>query len=418
MQSNNFVERMFQSYYEDNSVSVNGPSMIEKREFGFVSFTRGMIRHKGFGSKDGLQEFLRSMAPSDAYYSCAYYDDPEGAMEKKGWSGADLIFDIDADHILTSCNKIHDEWTCESCQLAGKGVTPRECPICGGARFTARTWLCHECLDSAKAETVKLLDMLERDFGFGEKEVHVFFSGHRGYHVHVESTFVKELDSVARKEIVDYVIGLGFDTGVRSLARNWLGEAGLRDPLRPGDLTPTQGWLGRLAVGIYDFILKAKQDDLVEMGVKKKIAETLLQNRALILKRWNPLGIYPPVKGLGPETWKRIAEFCVSSISAHVDTIVTTDVHRLIRLTDSLHGKTGLKKVEFPVATIEVFDPFKSPIAFKGGTAAVFVSDVPEFRLGDETFGPYNGCRVELPIAAALLLVCKGRAEIVSYDVS
>ena len=65
------------------------------------------------------------------------------------------------------------------------------------------------------------------------------------------------------------------------------------------------------------------------------------------------------------------------------------------------------------MSTIDVFDPFKSAVAFKISTVSVFVSDAPEFRLDDETFGPYKNQKVELPTAAAVLLICKGRAEVV-----
>ena len=99
--------------------------------------------------------------------------------------------------------------------------------------------------------------------------------------------------------------------------------------------------------------------------------------------------------------------------SAEIDTVVTTDIHRLIRLTDTLHGKTGLKKVEFPVSAIEGFDPFKRAVVFKTGSVSVLVSDAPEFRLGDEMFGPYKKQKVVLPTAAAMLLVCKGRAGVI-----
>jgi hypothetical protein len=79
-----------------------------------------------------------------------------------------------------------------------------------------------------------------------------------------------------------------------------------------------------------------------------------------------------------------------------------------------LHGKTGLKKVNFPHSHIRDFDPFKEAVAFKRGAAKIFVHDAPEFRLGDSTFGPYKDQKVELPTAAALLLVCKGRAEVLA----
>ena len=96
-----------------------------------------------------------------------------------------------------------------------------------------------------------------------------------------------------------------------------------------------------------------------------------------------------------------------------IDTVVTIDIHRLIRLTNTLHGKTGLKKSEVPISGIEHFDPFKSALAFKEGTVIILVSDAPEFRLGDETYGPYNERKIELPTAAALMLLCKGAAKVV-----
>jgi hypothetical protein len=78
----------------------------------------------------------------------------------------------------------------------------------------------------------------------------------------------------------------------------------------------------------------------------------------------------------------------------------------------TLHGKTGLKKVEFPSKDLQTFDPFTGAVAFKKGTAKVFVSDAPEFRLSGETLGPYKNQTVELPIAAAVMLICKRRAQV------
>jgi DNA primase small subunit len=404
---------MFRSYYEEVDISPCSPVNIEKREFGFIEFGRGMVRHKSFKDENELGQYLKANSPSDAYYSSAYYSDPETTMEKKGWLGADLIFDIDADHIPTTCNKIHDEWTCEACHFAGIGITPEKCPVCGGQKFAAKTWLCQECLDSAKLETVKLLDMLANDFGLGEKDVHVFFSGHRGYHVHVESKSVLELDPVARKEIVDYVTGLGFNIGPDNIAGKTPSKAALQRMPRLSDI----GWRGRLASQMHSFILRAEANDLVNIGVKRRVAETLIQSKDSVLKNWNDIGSYGPAKGAGPETWKRIAESCFAASTSKVDTVVTTDIHRLIRLTGSLHGKTGLRKVEFPVSRIDDFDPFKIGVAFKGGRVTVSTNDVPEFRLGGETFGPYKDCKVDLPVAVAVLLICQDRAEIVDEHV-
>lgn len=409
MKSIAFIQRMFREYYASNSSLSEGPPMIEKREFGFASFEGWMLRHKSFKNNEELAFFLRDSTPRDAYFSCAYYENPEAEMEKKDWLGADLIFDIDADHIPTSCDKVHDEWTCGDCGFAGKGVAPEKCPICGSEKFDERTWPCEVCLASAKAETMKLLDMLVRDFGFSEKEVRVFYSGHRGYHVHIEGETVKSLDAVARKEIVDYVCGLGFDAVFHGIGeKSW----SMSPVLRSLSLSAS-GWRGRLAKGIYNFILNAKQEDYKSIGLKNNAIRAIMKNKDMILKSWGDVESRSVVKGVDFETWRKIAEFCAESQSAKVDTVVTTDIHRLIRLAGTLHGKTGLKKVEFSISDIEDFDPFKSAIAFKKGTVTVFVSNAPKFRLGDEMFGPYKKQKVELTTAAAVLLICKDMAEVV-----
>ena len=408
-QSRIFIQKMFRKYYEEHSSLVKAPSEIEKREFGFTLFKEGMLRHKSFQNIEALASFLSISAPLDAYFSCAYYENPEAEMEKKDWSGADLIFDIDADHIPTPCDKVHDEWICDNCKFVGKGVAPKNCPACGGEKFYTNTWPCEVCLSSAKVETVKLLDMLSQDFGFSKKEMRVFFSGHRGYHVHIEDGTINMFDSIARREIVDYVSALGFDTIFNKGNKKAWKRA--YDPSRLS--LYNLGWHARIAKGLHDFIFYAKEEDLVGIGLKKSVIKTILENKESILGDLSDSGNLIAVKGLGFETWRRIAEFCIQKQSAKIDTVVTTDVHRLIRMADTLHSKTGLKKVEFPISSIEDFDPFESARAFKKGTETIFVYDAPKFRLGDMMYGPYKNRKVELPTAVAMLLVCKRRAEIV-----
>ena len=403
MKSTAFVQQAFREHYTKDFSFSESLSMIEKREFGFALFEGWMLRHKSFDNKNELVSFLGNSVPRDAYFSCAYYEDPQAEMEKKGWSGADLVFDIDADHIPTSCDKVHDQWTCGKCGFAGKGVVPENCPVCGGEKFDESTWPCEVCLASAKYETVKLLDILMKDFGFSDKEIRVFFSGHRGYHVHVENEAVKDLDSVARKEIVDYVCGLGLDVPFQGLDEKGIKMLSVND----------YAWRGRIAKGIHDFVFIAKAQDYRDVGLRGNVAEAMVKNKGAILRNLNESKPWEAVKGVGPETWKKIMEHFIMSQSANVDTVVTTDTHRLIRLGGTLHGKTGLKKTEFPVPAINDFDPFKSAIAFREGTATVLVSNAPEFRLGDQTFGPYKNQKIELPTAAAVLLICRKRAEVI-----
>src|SRR3990170_3077535 len=300
-------------------------------------------------------------------------------MEKKGWQGADLVFDIDADHIPTKCNKIHDEWTCgnKQCGFSGKGITPESCRICGGEKFETKTWPCDLCLDSAKEETEKLVDMLGND-----------------------------LDSMGRKEIVDYVSGIGL-----SLIERGKKEQSKQNRASQEFTLNDYGWNRRLKNGMRKLILGASKEDLKNIGIKSK-AELILRSKEAVLKRCLEENRWDCVKGVSVETWTKLAEHVRDLESAKIDTVVTTDVHRLIRANGTLHGKTGLLKAKVPVSRLRSFDPFKEAVAFKEGEAEIFVSDAPEFRLGGETFGPYKNQKVRLSTAAAVLLICKGRAEV------
>jgi DNA primase small subunit len=362
-----------------------------------------MIRHKRFSGIDNLRSVLAEVVPSDVYHSCAYYENPDFDMDKKGWLGADLVFDIDADHIPTSCNKIHDEFKCAKCGFTGRGITPETCPVCGGTKFETKTWPCELCIKSAREETAKLLDILTNDFGFSLEELHVFFSGHRGYHVHIENEDVQTLDSMARKEIVDYITGLGLTILDKDLKR----KRGKRQSKK--FYLHNFGWNKRLKLGMQNFLLTATKEDLKNVGLK---CNALLRNKETIIKRCIIDGRWESVSGVSVQTWLKLAEYVKDLQSSKIDTVVTTDVHRLIRMNGTLHGKTGLKKVEFSAKSLQEFDPFAEAVAFKKGEIKVLVSDVPEFKLGGQTLGPYKNEAKELPIAAAVMLICKGRAKV------
>jgi DNA primase catalytic subunit len=159
--------------------------------------------------------------------------------------------------------------------------------------------------------------------------------------------------------------------------------------------------------------LEASKEDLLNIGLTRQAANSIFKHKASIIKqcfmenRWKAIhGTY--------ENWIRLAERVKSLQIAQIDTVVTSDIHRLIRANGTLHGKTGMLKAEFPLRELDEFDPFVGAVAFKEGTAQVQVSVAPEFRMSGETFGPFKNEKVELPTAAAVLLVLKGRAEVLS----
>jgi DNA primase small subunit len=408
--SREFVYQKFSEFYKDPATKVPSPPLPEQREFGYLMFKeRFMVRHRRFNNSNNLRAVLADTVPSDVYHSCAYYENPDYDMDKKGWTGSDVVFDIDADHIPTACDKMHDEFQCVKCGFTGRGITPEVCPNCESTKFVAKTWPCQLCIESSREETAKLLDMLENDFGFSQSEIRVFFSGHRGYHVHLESEVVRELDAMARKEIVDYVTGLG--VAVLDEDAREEGRRGHKQKAAKKFMLHDFGWSRRIKVGMQKFLETASQEDLKAVGIKSR---ALFDNKDTAIKRAINEGLWESVPGVSSQTWLKLAEHIRETQTSKIDTVVTTDIHRLIRMNGTLHGKTGLKKVEFAPNELQDFDPFVGAVAFKKGKVQVCVSDAPEFTLGGETLGPYKKQTVLLPTAAAVMLICKKRAEVVS----
>ncbi len=404
MTEQGFVENTFAQYYSQYASKIEPPSSIAQREFGIIIFReKTMVRHKALDSPDELRRFIVSMAPSDVYYSSAYYERPEEQMGRKGWIGADLVFDIDSDHIPTPCKNRHDYWVCESCSNTGMGTKPNACSRCNGRKFKTEGWLCEDCLNAAKAETQKLLDFLSSDFGFGPENLKTCFSGQRGYHVHIEELEIRTLDQNSRKEIVDYITGTGLRMELQGLFE--IRESRSRRITRPNlnDL----GWQGRMMRGVYDLLATKSADDTARLNLPKGTARFIESNKQLILELLADRSPHTPVKGLSASTFAKLAERGIERQASAIDTVVTTDIHRLIRLPETLHGKTGLKAMELSNQSLEEFDPLSDAVAFRNGNLSVFVRDAYSFRLGEQTYGPYHQEKVDLPMAAAVYLLCK-----------
>ena len=394
------ISQKFQQYYLGSSAKLAIPPKMEEREYGFLLFKeKFMVRHRGFKTQESLLSAIRDLVPAHVYFSTAYYRDPTAPMDQKGWQGADIVFDIDADHLETPCKPSHDNWKCKACQTTGQGTTPKICPKCKNDRFEEQTWLCEKCLHQAKEETSKLLEMLFSDFGLDPASTRIFFSGHRGYHVHAYSQELSKLGEAERKEIVDYVLGQGLQIELHDLDETNTGKVKIVEGPQIGQ----PGWRGRMVQGIYDLLGEAP--DTLGIGSAQAKAVQALDREDLLKKPF-----WSSVKGVGLSTWKTVALKAVEKRAARIDTVVTTDVHRLIRLPGTLNGHTGLLAVRVSGEELDEFDPFAESPVFQG-QMKIRVSDAPEFRLGDKHFGPYHDETVELPAAAAMLLLCKRRGE-------
>jgi hypothetical protein len=76
---------------------------------------------------------------------------------------------------------------------------------------------------------------------------------------------------------------------------------------------------------------------------------------------------------------------------------------------ETLNGKTGFRATMVDLDRLEEFDPFYEPVVFEG-TQRVHVMEAPVLRIRDKTLGPFADEDIELPLAAAVLLVAKGVA--------
>ncbi len=400
-----FLRSLYARYYASNGPVE--PEDIGHREFAFMTFGEKLvIRHRSFTSYGELKAFMARLGPSDAFYSSAYFQRPdEPDMKAKGWLGADLIFDIDADHIPTSCKEEHDLWACKACGRWGRGEAPDECPGCGSKEITELKWICDRCMSAAREELLKLIEVLEEDLGVSRPDMIASFSGHRGFHLRVVSEDLRELGQDERGEIVDYLAATGLDPEALGITPG--SRLALDEP----------GWRGRLARALYSFLYKAGEKELRAVGLRKKAIEALLASKDAILdsmEQGKP--VYLP-KGVGRASLRKLLLACAGEASVKVDPVVTRDTHRLVRMSGSLHGKTGLLKVDVPLDEVEEFDPFWSAVAFRKGWAKVRIRTelplVPPVRLADEKFGPFEpGEVVELPLYASVFLICKGVAEL------
>ena len=103
-----FVRSVFARYYRSDPPPPIEVTEQERREFAYWEFGKQvMTRHLAFQSVGELMRKLAEVVPLPAYRSSAYFRYPASPMEEKGWEGADLVFDIDADHLDLTCVQEH-----------------------------------------------------------------------------------------------------------------------------------------------------------------------------------------------------------------------------------------------------------------------------------------------------------------------
>jgi DNA primase small subunit len=389
-----FVTSKFRDYY--NQARIEPPPDLWMREWGFVLFDKYfptklvMRRHTSFTTKDDMVNYLRENAPAHAYYSTALYKYPAADMAKKGWLGADLIFDLDADHI----------------------VSEAELP----------QYSYEDLLKRVKKETLKLIDFLTDDFGFAEKDIELAFSGSRGYHIHINTEAVRGLGSRERREIVDYVMATGLD--LDSFLVHDLKEKE-HDGEKPGkgDLRLiTEGWGKRVRNGLIEFLheiadMEEKQAikvirDAGEMDRKKARGILRIAKDETVMRRIEQGQIPQFAKPIWTGISKTVTKIVRVESADRVDEPVTADIKRLIRLPGSLHGKSSLKVKPLTIETFKEFDPLADAVVFGNSPVEIRVVRDSAIKLKGERYKVEEGEITSVPEHVALYFICRCVAEL------
>ncbi|GAB7020048.1 DNA primase small subunit PriS [Halostagnicola bangensis] len=380
-----YLRGRFRDHYRRTEITL--PPEANEREWGFIPWTEGpgttMVRHRSLLELGDIEEFLVRKRPQHVYFSAGRYRDPgAGSMTEKEWRSSDLVFDLDADHL---------------------------------PRVTLGEDSYAEMLSKCKDALLRLLEFLEDDFAF--ENIEIVFSGGRGYHVHVRDENVKHLDREHRREIVDYVRGIGLDFE-ELIETETVAGLGRKTPTERRNLRVDGGWGSRIHEHFMAFIedlLEMDEEDALERlqefdGIGEGKAEATLsaaRNNREGLEAGN-VTVHTAIAQLA----ERFASTAVERDNAPIDEPVTTDTNRLIRLPGSLHGGSALTTQRIAPEDLEAFDPLVDavPETFTSHEVAINVDRGGEVELGGDIFTVQEGDQ-SLPEYVAMFLMARGRAE-------
>ncbi len=387
----------FGQYYQH--ASLWSPPRIKTREWMFIPFGGAPpLRHKSFSDVNQVQSFLSQRAMHSCFYSTAYWRRPyELKMADKLWQGADLIFDLDGDHL--------------------PGVTDRDFP---------------GMLEVIQEQAWSLWnDFLEPEFGFSEEYLQVTFSGHRGFHLHYRDPKLFHLDSEARRELVSHIRGEGVDVQ-GGLARYHDHDAkGWTQRIRDG-MDSMIGTLRAIHQGAegsrselqrLESALQSLQDREGNTSQRsataiKRLAELMDHDKRVQRLKEGKFELLGNYQSLFLNLLKADASVVLGS-AGETDEVVTIDVRRQIRWPTSLHGKSGMRVTEFPLSRLDPdgsqpYNPLMDAFVLGMDEAhdVEWIVDDAVAQFGERRIESNIGERFRTHESGATFLVLKGWAKL------
>ena len=336
------IESLKRFYKEEFSLQealqIIGSEDFSNREWGFLGLNGHFDRNFSFRTPTILEKFIKETIPRSIYVGAVYSAPPDHdrgiSIHQVDWVRRELIFDID----LTEYDEVRP------CDCRGKNQ------------------LCERCWELVKTAAFWIQDTLVNDFGVREELIHWVFSGRRGIHAWVTEKSFSELDNEQRTAIIDY---LSLIRGAGSEAK--LAEELINFPRNLGIRVTTHI--------IMPFFREASKKTLERLGISSERALFILQQRnsmgidQIFLERFVYADRMLKQKGITDyyPTREEIQEKVVLQWAPRIDSGVSKDIRRILRLPGSVHGETGKRVQRLDFEALSYFSPLDENSIFEDG---------------------------------------------------
>lgn len=400
---------------------------LSRKEFGVGDFGRKIVRrYITFNTSSDLYSYLRNEAPPYISYSVADWQYPaERDDAQRGFLGAELIYEFDDDEFVKYspediaycpiCKDIHTVG-----ELLEKGYNPLYCVKCGSRRDviplpSKSRW------SRIVYETKRILEILIEDFNVPPRYIHLNYSGNRGIHIHVtdnrytdakvmfpnyrNSLSVMNAMQDVRKEMAEYFSLSNFDAQYIRLR--------LEEDRITGPTISYGGMVGRIVREIHRKLRSTNNPYVfhkyISNPTERDAMERLLSaagNRKMA--ELVSIGLYD--NGIGNTTllnaWRSVFNGIARELAIPFDVQTSTDIKRLIRLPESIHGTTGLAAKGIKHQELDHFNPYSDAVVLpERPKITLWIRYLPEVEFDGKKYGPYNEEEVDLPLNFGIYLL-------------
>ncbi len=203
------------------------------------------------------------------------------------------------------------------------------------------------------------------------------------------------------------------------------GPVGGRAP-RTRTLAPPDapGWQGRTTRALLEVLRRWEEqgsavaaEEMTSYGIRpakaRRYARLLIdQGGAAKIRAHLSLDVFR--SDLPADFLEAVVPRAAVEVQGETDAPVTTDIHRLIRLPNSLHGGTGFRVVPLGRDEIAGFDPFRYALlpGYDGERTPVTYVEEARYPFPGGGVHAVPGGTDELPTPVALFLLLRGQAEL------